>query len=85
MNTWALQDAKAKFSEMVANAHRQGPQIVTRRGREAVVVMAISQFQRLTRGRDSRNLVRFFRKSPLADLPSRWLERDADLGREIAL
>ena len=84
MNTWALQDAKAKFSEMVENAHRQGPQLVTRRGRAAVVVMAISQFQQMTRGRNSRDLVRFFRNSPLAELPPRWLRRDTDLGREVA-
>jgi len=38
-HTWALQDAKNRFSELVEQALHDGPQMVTRRGKETVVVM----------------------------------------------
>ncbi len=44
---WRLQDAKARFSEVVEAALQGEPQHVTRRGREAVVVLAESAYQRL--------------------------------------
>lgn len=44
---WALQDAKAKFSEVVKRAQTEGPQHVTVRGEPAVVVIAESELQRL--------------------------------------
>ena len=45
MASWALQDAKGRFSEVVDRARRDGPQIVTRRGTEAVVIVAAEQFR----------------------------------------
>jgi antitoxin Phd len=44
MDSWKLQDAKARFSEVVARALRDGPQIVTRHGENAVVVVAYRDF-----------------------------------------
>jgi antitoxin Phd len=44
MDSWKLQDAKARFSEVVDRALREGPQIVTRHGEKAVVVMAYRDF-----------------------------------------
>jgi len=44
MDTWKLQDAKARFSEVVDRALRDGPQIVTRHGENAVVVVAYRDF-----------------------------------------
>jgi antitoxin Phd len=44
MDTWKLQDAKARFSEVVDRALRDGPQIVTRHGEKAVVVVAYRDF-----------------------------------------
>lgn len=44
MDTWKLQDAKARFSEVVDRALRHGPQIVTRHGEKAVVVVAYRDF-----------------------------------------
>lgn len=52
MNTWPLQDAKSRFSELVDKVLSEGPQAVTRRGAEAVVVVAAADFRRLT-GQDS--------------------------------
>jgi prevent-host-death family protein len=44
---WRLQDAKAKFSSVVDNAMRGTPQFVTRRGQDAVVVLAKQDYDAL--------------------------------------
>ena len=46
---WRLQDAKAQFSELVDNAMRGVPQHVTRRGKQAVVVLSEADFEALQR------------------------------------
>jgi prevent-host-death family protein len=49
MNTsWKLQDAKAKFSQVVDYALKVGPQYVTRRGQEAVVVLSVKEYKKIT-------------------------------------
>jgi len=45
---WQLQDAKARFSELVKKAREQGPQHVSVRGEPAVVVVSEEEFARLT-------------------------------------
>ena len=50
---WQLQDAKARFSELVRKAREQGPQHVSVRGEPAVVVMSEEDFARLTSSRTS--------------------------------
>ena len=62
-NYWQLQDAKSKFSQLVEQALTQGVQIVTRRGKKAVVVMPFAEYERLTR---SGTLSHFLLQSPLA-------------------
>ncbi|MHB8618365.1 MAG: type II toxin-antitoxin system Phd/YefM family antitoxin [Chloroflexota bacterium] len=47
MSTWPVQDAKARFSELIASCLREGPQVVTRRGAEAAVVVRIEDWRRL--------------------------------------
>lgn len=47
MQSWKLQDAKARFSELIDTALRKGPQIVTRRGEETAVVVPIEEWRRL--------------------------------------
>ena len=44
---WSLQQAKARFSELVRKVHTEGPQHVTVHGRDEVVVIAADEFQRL--------------------------------------
>ncbi len=51
---WKLQDAKAQFSAVVENALRGVPQHVTRRGKQAVVVVSQQDFERLQRGTSGR-------------------------------
>jgi len=51
--TWPLQDAKARFSELVRRAREQGPQHVSVRGEPAVVVVSAEEFARMTATRQS--------------------------------
>jgi len=46
---WPLQEAKRRFSELVRRAVHEGPQVVTRHGEEAVVVLSAADYERLTR------------------------------------
>ncbi|GAA6751825.1 type II toxin-antitoxin system Phd/YefM family antitoxin [Thermus antranikianii] len=48
--TWQLQEAKARFSQLVEEAMKGQPQLVTRRGRKAVVVLDWETYARLTGG-----------------------------------
>jgi antitoxin Phd len=50
MGTWQLQQAKAKFSEVIDLAQTDGPQIITRRGVETAVILPIDEWQRLKPG-----------------------------------
>lgn len=79
---WALQDAKNKLSEVVDRSIEEGPQVITRRGRESAVVLSVKDFNRLTGPKGS--LVSFFRSSPLAGVELD-LERARDYGRKVEL
>lgn len=48
MHTWQLQEAKSRFSEVVDLTLKEGPQLVTRHGKEAVVILAANDYHRLT-------------------------------------
>ena len=47
MNTWPVQDAKARFSEFLEACIAEGPQMVTKRGAEAAVLVPVEQWRRL--------------------------------------
>lgn len=47
MNTWPVQDAKARFSEFLEKCLAEGPQMVTRRGAEAAVLVPADEWRRL--------------------------------------
>jgi len=82
---WQLQTAKARFSEVFRRARDQGPQVVTRQDKEAVVILPLEEFERLTkRAKQPQSLVEFFAKSPLAAV-SLDLERKPDYGRKVEL
>lgn len=82
---WQLQTAKAQFSELFRRARAQGPQWVTRQGKEAVVILPAEEFERLaTRARQPQRLAEFFAQSPLAEFSVRF-EREPDYGREVEL
>jgi antitoxin Phd len=47
MQTWPIQDAKARFSEFLETCLAQGPQMVTKRGTEAAVLVPVDEWRRL--------------------------------------
>lgn len=61
---WRLQDAKARFSELVRMAHSDGPQHVTLHGRDAVVVVDAEEFHRLKGARTGQLLIEALQASP---------------------
>ncbi len=79
-NIWQLQDAKSKFSELVEQAIAHGTQIVTRRGKRAVVVMPYEEYERLIQPKG--NLSQFLLNSPLAGSELE-IERDKSLPRNV--
>lgn len=82
---WQLQTAKARFSELVRLARAEGPQIVTKQGKEDVVVLPVEQFRKLTRRpQQQTTLSQFFAQSPLAGVELN-LERERDYGRDVEL
>ena len=79
---WQLQEAKNKFSNLVERARKNGPQIVTKHGQEAAVVLSVEEYRRLTRPKT--DLVSFLRKSPLAGV-NLEITRNKDLPRDIEI
>jgi prevent-host-death family protein len=81
---WQLQEAKAKFSEVFDKAFAEGPQHVTRHGKDEAVLLTLKEYKRLlgTR-RKGPSLLQVLRSapSPLADLD---LRRDQDPDRRIS-
>jgi prevent-host-death family protein len=65
---WLLHDAKARFSELVRLVRSEGPQHVTVRGRDEVVVIAGEEFRRLTGSRTGQELVDAMCASPHQEL-----------------
>jgi prevent-host-death family protein len=61
---WLLQDAKARFSELVRRAGSDGPQMVTVHGRDTVVVVDADEFRRMQGGRSGALLVEAMQASP---------------------
>jgi prevent-host-death family protein len=80
---WKLQDAKARFSELVRRAQTEGPQRVTVRGHDAVVVIAADELERLMPpASDAVPFVTFMESLTVDGLD---LSRDRDLGRDVKL
>src|SRR5260221_9824286 len=84
-HAWQVQSAKARFSEVFRLARTEGPQRITRQGKEGVVMISDEQYDRLLiKSRQPKSIVQFFRESPLVGVDLD-LERDRDSGRDIAL
>ena len=79
---WQLQQAKQQFSELVRRALEDGPQFVTRHGRQVVVVVSASEFK-TSRSEPARDFKQFLRSAP--DLGRLRLARDQRRTRRVAL
>jgi len=82
METWQLQEAKARLSELVKRACTEGPQKITLRGEPAAIVMSLKEFNKLTANKPT--LTAFLRASPLKGVELN-LERDKSLTRDTQL
>jgi antitoxin Phd len=80
MNQWQLQDAKARFSELVRAAQQDGPQTVTVRGEPAVVVLSQRQYKSLRTRAARPSFTALMRSSPLVGV-ALDIERDTSLTR----
>ena len=79
--SWQLQEAKQRFSELVRRTLDEGPQVVTRRGEEVVVVVPAEEFRRLSG--DKLDFKEFLMSAP--DLSVLDLERPREMPRDIEL
>lgn len=79
---WSLKEAKARFSEVVRLACGEGPQRISVRGRDTVVIVSVEAFDRLTNQKPRQPLVEF-----LESLHSEGLDlgREPDRGRDVEL
>ena len=76
---WVLQDAKARFSELVRRVRSEGPQHVTVHGRDEVVVIAAEEFRRLRGDQSGLCLVDAMQSSPRSTTRHRASEGDLHL------
>ena len=83
MKTWPVTEAKAKLSDVVDAALRGEPQMITRRGDEAVIVMS-AQTYRSRMQRRGGSLAEFFARSPHRDVEI-VAKRDRRPGRDVDL
>ncbi|MBF0431312.1 MAG: type II toxin-antitoxin system Phd/YefM family antitoxin [Fibrobacteria bacterium] len=79
-NIWQLQEAKSKFSELVKKAVSSGPQVVTKRGVNTIVILSVEDYKKLNKPKNS--LVKFFEQSPRVNLD---ITRSKEKGRDISL
>ena len=81
MQSWQIQEAKARFSEVVRGAEHEGPQEITLHGRPVAVLVSRAEYDRLAG--TGLSLVDFMRRSPLYGSEDVTFERDRSLTREV--
>jgi len=80
--TWQFQEAKNRLSEVLDNSLKDGPQIITRHGKEEAVILSIKEYRKINRPK--KGLVDFFLNSPLCNTNLDF-ERSRDEAREVIL
>jgi prevent-host-death family protein len=83
MDTWKMQEAETRLSELIERADTSGPQQITLNGRAVAVVLSRREHDRLTGARES--LVDFMRRSPLYGLDDLEFPREQGLARDNPL
>ncbi len=79
---WQLQEAKARFSELVSEVEHGGYQTITKNGHEVAIIISKEEFENLRKPKNT--LLDFFREAPYPEVDLE-IERTDDLGREIDL
>jgi antitoxin Phd len=80
--TWKLQEARSQFSKLVEEALTHGPQYVTRRGVDTVVIVSVKEYESLTSKKP--DFTDFLLSCPTLDAPLD-LERQRDYPRNLSL
>lgn len=77
MRNWPVHDAKANFNELLKACIKDGPQMVTRRGADAAVLVPVAEWQRLTQAPRAslKDLLLVDRARGDLDLPERGQHR----------
>ena len=83
MQSWQLQTAKARFSDVVRSAKSDGPQDITVHGKSVAVVVSRELFDRLSG--NTQTLLQFMQSSPLHGMDDLVFERDQSASREVNL
>lgn len=83
MQTWQMQTAKARFSDVVRSAKSEGPQDITFHGKSVAVVLSRALYDRLSG--NTKSLVQFMQSSPLYGMDDVVLERDKSAARDVNL
>ena len=83
MQTWQIQEVKARLSTVLRGAEMDGPQEITNHGRSVAVLLSRADYDRLAG--TSQSLVDFMRCSPFYGEEDFVIERDRSLTREIEL
>jgi prevent-host-death family protein len=81
MAVWQVQEAKTRLSEVIEEANKKGPQIITRHGSERAVVLSIAEYRALTAHKP--DLRAYLLGGPKVD--SFEVTRDRDTGRKVSL
>ena len=81
MATWQVQDAKAHLSDVIERARTEGPQTITRHGRERAVVLSIEDYRALAAQKP--DFKAYLLGGPKVE--NFVVERDHDVGRDIEL
>lgn len=81
MVRWQIQEAKTRLSELLEDADREGPQVITRHGKERAVVLSVKDYRALTAHRP--NLKEYLLSGPKTDAFE--IPRERDMGREVDL
>lgn len=82
MHTWQMQEAKARLSEVVKCAEKEGPQEITLHGQSVAIVITRDMYDRLAG--TGQSLVEFMRSSPLYDQDDLTLIRDQSTTRDVS-
>lgn len=81
-DSWQIQEAKQRLSEVIRYATSDGPQLITHRGEPTVWIISNRDYHKLSKKRES--IVKFFQRSPHRDIDLK-IQRRQDRPRDIQL
>lgn len=81
-NIWQIQEAKAKFSQLIEDANMKGYQTITKQGEPIAVILSKREFDKMTQSKTS--FLNFFKAAPCQEVEVN-IQRSKDLPREFEL